>query len=29
LNEKQRLQQVVNQSKRKTVRVAQVSPLGE
>jgi len=29
MNEKQRLQQVVNQSKRKTVRVAQVSPLGE
>jgi soluble lytic murein transglycosylase-like protein len=29
MNEKQRLQHVVNQSKRKSVRVAQVSPLGE
>jgi hypothetical protein len=29
MNEKQRLQYVVNQSKRKAVRVAQVSPLRE
>jgi soluble lytic murein transglycosylase-like protein len=29
MTEKQRLQHVVNQSKRKSVRVAQVSPLGE